>query len=395
MRQWPALGDKAVKLLHVAASAGHVGLLRQAAKKGADPNAVDPTTGHAPLLHTTAELRDRQTIAAVQAIKRGYPTAGLQALVDAGLDKCKLSWSSENDNKATVTALHAAASENCNAEAVRFLLEMARCDPRARDDFRWMPHQWAATYNCVPALEVLFGVGGVPPDVEANGITLHHAAVAGTEEAVGFLLKSGADPLRQSVDPEGRTRRPSELATEMGHRKLGRTLRERETAALAARQQAQWVVWRFVDVMGVWGGGMRFLGVGFGYVGVPSSCRRRIRPSVLAHCSTQYVLWWCTGAAVEWAVLVVVVLLVLLLRRRRQQRQRRAARRPSAAGARRRTTSTTGRWTLGTRIPGVGWWRTTRRRRRPASRVGWRRRAAQRRRRRRTPLAASRRCPAA
>ena len=156
---------------------------------------------------TAEELRERQTSAAVAAIKHGYPTAGLQGLVDTGLDMCALSWPSEHDDTAMDTALHLAA-RFCNAEAVRFLLEGARCDPRAVGSSGWMPHQYAGFYDCVPALKLRLGAGGgVPPDAEANGVTaLQHAVDSGAEEAVGFLLQRGANPLRQIVDAEGRTR---------------------------------------------------------------------------------------------------------------------------------------------------------------------------------------------
>lgn len=144
-----------------------------------------------------------------------------------------------------------AGGQGAAAAAAAAPPDVPRCDPRVLDTSGQMPHQWAAFYNCVPVLEVLLGAGGVPPDAEANGIPALHFAVAhGKMEAAMLLLERGADPLRLHVGEEGRTRQLSKYATYLGYRKLGRTLREREEAALAARQKARWGAW----LLWVWWG---------------------------------------------------------------------------------------------------------------------------------------------
>jgi ankyrin repeat protein len=170
-----------------------------------------------------ADGKDEATVAGVlssavsDAIEKA-DVAMLKVVVGAGADVKSVEFrvKTEHGKLVKTTALHAACQSG-SQEVVEYLIAQG-CDPLEADELGFLPHHGAAGCGKLPLLQWLLSRYSIPLDTAGHcgGTALHFAALQGRFDTVEWLIEAGADLKATRLCPDGKRRRASELAFDLG-----------------------------------------------------------------------------------------------------------------------------------------------------------------------------------
>jgi ankyrin repeat protein len=205
--------DNGHSLLAGAIAMGLYGLARTLLTHGADPNVtVGDHSLKFTLLHYAASHGEHY------AASHGDVTA-TRLLLEFGADTNLV-------NYAQRLPMHVAAERSSNVELVRVLLE-AGADFTSADNNGWTPLHTAAPDNGALIIELLADAGASLDVGNKDGVTpLGMACMWGHADAVGMLLRKGADVEILFAGRLGVPPGPIDLAARQGHLEIVKTLIE-------------------------------------------------------------------------------------------------------------------------------------------------------------------------